>query len=121
MSSQTSPVVLAQQFWEVVFNDGDFDAVAKFVGPAYTFCGVHQTPEQVVAFAKGLREKYDGLHFTIDEIFGDGESVALRWTLHGMDVISRQPVTDTAINLIRFIDGEALSNWQSPNPLAQHK
>lgn len=107
-----SSITLVKEFWENVFNGGNYDDVAAAIGPAYTFNGRPQTAADVIDFSKFLRSQLEGIHVNVDDIFGCGEHVAIRWTVTGTWAKDRSAYTGSGINMIRIVDGKAFSNWQ---------
>lgn len=108
-----SPVVRVQQFWEEVFQEGQFAMIDEgFIGPAYTFNDEPQTPAQVKAFAKALWEAYSDTQVSIEQIFGDKHDVAIRWTFSGVNKKTGKPYSTTGINIVRVEDRQAFSNHQ---------
>jgi predicted ester cyclase len=117
----TNPKVLVQEFWERAFNEGDLSVVDQLIGPAYTFNGDPQKPEEVKEWIGTLRAGLPDLHFTVNDILSEGSKVAIRWTLVGTRTTDGKKVTNSGTNIIEVVDGQALSNWQSggqsPEPL----
>jgi predicted ester cyclase len=100
------------RFWEDVLGKGDVNGLGKGLSPSYTFNGQPQSGEQVAAWITSLHQQMPDLVFTVNDLLGEGEQVAIRWTL----VATRdgQKVTTSGTNIITFgSDGLALSNWQN--------
>ena len=105
---------LATDFFTKVFNEGDLSIVSKMIGPNYTYNGQPTSPEGTQKWAEALRAQVPDLHFTIDDILGEGDQVALRWTLTGHDAEHNVAVTASATNILAFdASGLSVSNWQS--------
>jgi hypothetical protein len=103
-----------RRFFEGAFNEGDLSLVDKLLAPGYTFNGHPSPPAQTKQWVAGLREMLSGLHFTIDDILGEDNKVALRWTLVGTDQQKNLKLTNSGTNIITVDDeGRAVSNWQS--------
>ena len=59
------------------------------------------------------------MQLEIDDIFGDGDRVAMRFTLRGThraELLGRPPtgqrITISGINLYRVLDGKIVETWQ---------
>jgi predicted ester cyclase len=102
------------RFFDEVFNKGNMDAVAKMIGPGYTFNGTPTTAAGTQQFATGLRQAFPDLHFAVDEIIGEGDKVAIRWTMTGTDPKTNQKMTTSGTNIItNNAEGQAIANWQN--------
>jgi predicted ester cyclase len=105
--------ILVQEFWEQVFNEGQYAIIDKTLSAAYVFNGDPQTPAGVQAWVESLRAAMPDMHFDIDDLLGDGDKVAIRWTLVGTDAKTKTKVTTSGTNIITFAGGQAISNWQN--------
>jgi predicted ester cyclase len=102
------------RFFNEVFNKGNMAIVDETIAPGYTYNGSPTTAAQTKAWATGLRQAFAGLQFTIDEILGEGEKVAIRWTMVGTDVKTNQKLTTSGTNIItNDAEGRAIANWQN--------
>ena len=104
---------LVRNFWEQVFNHGNMAPIDQMLAPDYTYNGVPSTTAGTKAWAESLRKELPDLHFTIEDLIGEDDKVAIRWTLLGTDAKSGQKVTTSATNIITLRDGKAISNWQN--------
>jgi predicted ester cyclase len=102
------------QFFDGVFNKGDMALVEKMIGPGYTYNGQPTSADGTKQWAMGLRQAFPDLHFTINEILGEGEKVAIRWTMVGTDTKTNQKMTTSGTNIItNNAHGQAIANWQN--------
>lgn len=104
---------LVRNFWEQVFNQGNMAPIDQMIAPDYTYNGVPSTPAATKGFAQGLRKEFPDLHFTIEDLIGEDDKVAIRWTLVGTDAGSGQKLTTSATNVLTMRNGQAISNWQN--------
>jgi predicted ester cyclase len=72
----------ARQFWDEVFNKGNFNALGK-MSPDYQYNGGAQSNEAFIGWVTGLRAALPDLHVVIDEILAEDNKVALRWHMKG--------------------------------------
>ena len=100
-------------FWEEVFNQGNFTPIDDLIGDNYTFNGQAQSRDALKQWVTYLRTQLQGLHFTINDILQDESQVAVRWTLLGTDATTHVLMTNTGTNILTFVDGKAVSNWQN--------
>ncbi len=113
----TSNTELVREFWQKVLDQGDTSLIASMLSPSYTFNGQAQTATEVATWIQSIHKELPDLHFTIDDLFGDGDKVAIRWTLLGTEAGTKKRITTTATNVITIAGGLAVSNWQNPaNP-----
>ena len=102
------------RFFNEVFNKGNMALVDETIAPGYTYNGHPTTAAETKAWATGLRQAFGGLQFTIDEILGEGEKVAIRWTMIGTDVKTNQKLSTSGTNIItNDAEGRAIANWQN--------
>ena len=104
---------LVRNFWEQVFNHGNMTPIDQMIAPDYTYNGEPSTPAATKGFAEGLRKQFPDLHFSIDDLIGEDNKVAIRWTLVGTDVSSGQKLTTSATNILTMHNGQVNSNWQN--------
>ena len=102
----------ASNFFAQVFNDGNF-AVLSSLSPNYLYNGAPQKPEQFTAWVGAMRAKMPDLHFAIDAILGEGDTVALRWRMRGTTPAG-VAVETTGTNILTFdTQGLCLTNTQN--------
>ena len=99
-------------FFNGVFNDGITEIVEFSLAPDYTYNGHPSKVEGTIQWAKSLRKAYPDLHFTINDLIGEGHKVAIRWTMTGTGSDGVE-ITTSGTNIITFRDGQAISNWQN--------
>lgn len=103
---------MVREFWEAVLNQGDTSSVATVLSPAYTFNGQAQSPDGVAGWVTALHQQFAPLHFTIDDLLGQGDKIAIRWTLEATE--KGHAVTTSGTNIITFdATPQAVSNWQN--------
>jgi predicted ester cyclase len=101
-------------FFEGVFNEGNMALIDQMIGPGYTYNGQPTTAAGTKQWAMGLRQAFPDLHFTVDEILGEGDKVAIRWTMVGTDPKTMQKMTTSGTNIItNNAQGQAIANWQN--------
>jgi predicted ester cyclase len=104
---------LIRRFWELVFNKGDMSPIDEMIGPQYTYNGHPTTAEGTKKWAEHLRASVPDIHFTILDLLGEGDKVAIRWRADGHDPKTSTAITTSATNIITLVDGKAISNWQN--------
>src|SRR3954470_14281922 len=99
---------LTVRFFEQVFNQQNYSVVATILSPDYKFNGQPTSADDTIAWAKGLQQKFPGLHFLIEAILGEDEKVALRWRMTATDAASGAKGYVTGTNILVFVNGQAL-------------
>lgn len=121
MSVETNKAAV-RRFFEDVLPAGDVDAVDALVGP--DFVDHNPTPGQP-AGAEGVRHVVRNLHgahtdlrVTVDDLVGEGDRVAARWTLRGTPTgplfgmpPSGERVEASAFVFFRFAEGKVVERW----------
>jgi predicted ester cyclase len=103
-----------RRFFEGVFNHGDLALVDQMLAPNYTYNG-HPSPAAATKnWVAGLRQTFPDLNFTVNDLLGEGDQVAIRWTLVGTSAQTKQQMTTSGTNIITTdAQGRAVSNWQN--------
>ncbi|GHA13576.1 hypothetical protein GCM10008090_24140 [Arenicella chitinivorans] len=99
-------------FFDGVFNHGLTEIVEFSLADDYTYNGHHSKVDGTIKWAESLRKSYPDLHFTINDLLGEGHRVAIRWTMTGTGSDGVE-ITTSGTNIITFRDGKAVSNWQN--------
>lgn len=121
MSVETNKAAI-RRFFEEVLPAGDVDGVDALVGSAIV--DHNPTPGQP-AGAAGIRHVVRTLHgahvdlrVTVDDLVGEGDRVAARWTLRGIQTgplfgvpPSGGRVEASAFVIFRFADGKVVERW----------
>ena len=104
---------MVREFWLGVFNDRDLSLVDKYISPNYTFNGEHQTKDQIKDFARSIWATFPDVHFTILDLLGDGDKVAIRYTIVGTRASTGQKEQTMATNIVTVENQLGVSNWQT--------
>ncbi len=113
MSDTQDPnIARTVRLYNALFNEADYEVVAESLADGYLFDGKPQTPEELVAWVKGLREAMPDMALVIEDIFGCGENVAVRWQLTGTIKATKKAYLGSGINMVQIVDDRATSNWQ---------
>ncbi len=119
MTDPESYKEVIRQFFEDVFNEGNFEPIHKLAGGTYYFNGVKQDPQGTEQFAIMLRTRFPDLHLEINDLIGEGNSVAVRWTMTGTDKDTNQQLTTSGTNIITHSDDNTtVTNWQNGGSLS---
>ena len=103
------------------FNKKDVETLAQVFTDDYVldFPGgpTGQGVEGIKQATAGFMAAFPDLHFTIDDLFAEGERVAWRWTMTGTHQgnlgpfpASGKPVTLSGISLFRLRDGKIVED-----------
>ena len=98
------------RFFDQVFNEGNMNVVDELISPDYKFNGVATSAAATKGWATGLRTAFPDLHFAIEAILAEHDSVALRWRMTGTKAGVKGHVVGT--NILVFADGQAITNDQ---------
>lgn len=87
-------------------NERNFAILDEVVAPSVIFA-----PDEIVSRAEYRRQIEDRIarlpdyHVTIDELWCDGDEVAIRWTRRGTDPATGEQVVGHAATAYRIVDG----------------
>lgn len=125
-SANTRGVELLRRSFEV-FNRGDIDSLVEVLSPDFVanIPGLPEPQHGRDAWKQNvlmIRAAFPDLHATIDDIFGDGDRVAVRLTFRGthegpflgIEPTGRQ-VAYTSVELYRVSGGHIAEEWVSPD------
>jgi predicted ester cyclase len=109
---------LARRFITQVWNAGELAAADLLIHPDYVVPGVGMGPEAVKRNVLAFREAFPDLVWTIDEVIGEDDRVAMRLTLRGTHrgvfrgiAPTGQRVTMEEMVFWRVADGQLHSGW----------
>jgi steroid delta-isomerase-like uncharacterized protein len=108
--------------YEELLNRGILDVADELVAPDFLNHeappGRNRGPESMRGLATMLRTAFPDLHFTIEELVGEGDTVAGRVTLSGTHegpLMGMPPtgrsVRQNSMHFVRFRDGKAIEHW----------
>jgi steroid delta-isomerase-like uncharacterized protein len=120
---------LARRFYAEVFNGKNLAAAGKYIAPN---CVEHTpSPGQgsgVQGFKKAFSQffaAFPDLHFTVDNMIGEGNQVMIRWTMRGtnkgrfmgMPATGRKVMVH-GVDIIRVANGKAVEHWGYEDDMA---
>jgi len=113
--------MLARRLFEEVWNSKNLAALDELVAPNFVFHNSVQTlygPEGFKQFATTFHTAFPEAHFTIEDVIGEGDTVALRWTARGThkgELLGIPPtgkqVTVSGITVTLVSDGKSVESW----------
>jgi steroid delta-isomerase-like uncharacterized protein len=112
----------SRQFLGEVWNAHDQEAVDAFLPLGFRedrpLPGVDNSREGVKEWVRLTCQAFPDIHFTIDELVAEGNTVVTRWTARGThrDTFMGIPATGKTvaakgITIARYADGQAQSNY----------
>ena len=121
MSESNKAIV--RRLFEEVWNKGNLQVADELFGPNYAHHDpstpdVGRGPEGEKKRATLYRNAFQDLRLTIEELFADGETVAVRWNcrgthkgeLSGIAPTGKQ-ISITGISIARFAGGKMVEGW----------
>jgi steroid delta-isomerase-like uncharacterized protein len=118
-----------RRVWEEVFNEGNLEIIPEFFAPSYTFhspLGLQaEGPEGFKQMLAMMRTGLPDMHVTIDDLFGEGDSVACRATISGTfkgEMMGIPPtgkkLTISMMLITHWKDGKEVEAWESVDTLS---
>jgi steroid delta-isomerase-like uncharacterized protein len=118
-----------RRVWEEVFNKGNLEIIPELFAPSYSFrspLGIEaKGPDGFRQMIAMMRAALPDLHVTIDQLFGEGDSVACRATITGTfkgEMMGIPPtgkkVTAPVILITHWKDGKEVEAWEALDTLA---
>lgn len=97
------------------WNRGNLDGYLELYAPEIV---LHSVPPGFPAGVEGVKKMYSGMWSTypgstiqIDDLFGEGEKVACRYTVRASHHSSGGQVTFTGVTILHFADGRCVERW----------
>jgi steroid delta-isomerase-like uncharacterized protein len=124
--SEEENVALVRRWFDEVWNQGRTETVRELLdenatglgqgAPGQTVTG----PDEYLEFMRRIRESFSDLRLTVDDAFGCGERVAVRWSAtmtHTGSAIGVPPtnrrVTITGIAMVVVRGGKIMGGWDA--------
>lgn len=118
----TDPRELSRRIFQEVWNNKKLEAADELVASTYTHHDPQSPPcnglEQYKEFVRYYLNAFPDLHFDIDDVISDGETVVTRWTATGTHKgdVSGVPATGkrfsvTGMIFARVKDGKFVESW----------
>jgi steroid delta-isomerase-like uncharacterized protein len=111
-----------RRVYEELFNGGNLDVAEEVVAPDFLNHeappGMDRGPKGTRGLANMLRTAFPDLHFEIEELIAEGDTVAGRLTMSGTHKgpLMGMPPTGRSMrqahmHFVRFRDGKAIEHW----------
>ncbi len=124
-------IALMKRWFEEVWNQGRMETVRELLDENATGFGQagHETqvhgPADFIPFVQRLRGAFPDIKTTVEDVFGDDQNVAVRWsakmTHTGGDLgipPTNRKAHITGITLARFKNGKIVAGWDNWDQLA---
>jgi steroid delta-isomerase-like uncharacterized protein len=126
---------LVRRYYEEMWNPGNLTLIDELFAPSYanydpaTPGGVAHGPEGMKQLVSTYKSAFPDLHFTIEEMFAEGDRVATRWIarathqgeMNGIPATGK-PAAVTGITITHFANGQIVEdrvNWDTLGLLQQ--
>ena len=118
-------VELMHRWFNEVWNDGKMETVHELFPPDGHAIGHYgerseiHGPNDFIPFVKRIRGAFPDVKVTIDDAFGAGDKVVLRWsaamthTGEGFGPPSNKPVRVTGMTIVRIAEGKIVQGWDN--------
>src|ERR671913_253980 len=114
--------VLFRRTYEELLNQGILDVADELIAPDFINHeappGMDRGPESMRGLANMLRTAFPDLHFEIEELVAEGDTVAGRLTMSGTHegplmgtLPTGRSVRQDHMHFVRFRDGKAVEHW----------
>ena len=122
MSTTVENKALFRRTYEELFNQGNLELAEELISADFVNHeappGRDRGPESMRGLATMLRTALPDLHFTIEELVDEGDTVAGRLTMSGTHEgpLMGTPPTGRSVrqdhmHFVRFRDGKAVEHW----------
>ena len=118
--SETNKTAM-KQFFQRVYNQGDIAFLDELTTPGFVShdrgnpTSDREGVKQVVI---AIKTAFPDVVFTADDVIGEGDRVAARFTMRGTQTAefmgvppTNKPIVVTGIDIVRFEGGKAVEHW----------
>ena len=109
---------LVRRLYTDYLNPGRLDRLDEVVSPEFRGAGEQRGPAAFAAPVAGLRSALPDLAYTIEDVVGDGDRVAVRWTLRGTHTgpfrgfaPTGKPIANTGFAMFQLAEGKIVRSW----------
>jgi steroid delta-isomerase-like uncharacterized protein len=119
-------IQLMRRWFQEVWNEGRIETVHELFAPDGVARGQRgaemeiRGPEEFIKFVREIRGAFPDINVQVDDVFGAGDKVVLRWSgtmTHTGDALGLPPtgraVRSQGITIARFADGKVVEGWDS--------
>jgi steroid delta-isomerase-like uncharacterized protein len=110
-----------RQFFQRVYNEGDVKFLDELAAPNFVSHDrgnpTHDR-DGVKQIVGAIKAAFPDVSFTADDVLGEGDRVAARFTMKGTQTgefmgvpATNKPVVVTGIDIVRFENGKAVEHW----------
>jgi len=124
--SEQENVALVRRWFHEVWNEGKTQTVMELLAPRVMGIGQVEdgstitNPQEFLVFMKRLRGAFPNLNITVEDVFGSGDKVAVRWTMRGRHegaqlgvAASGKDVEVRGITILTIRDGRLVEGWDN--------
>ena len=115
---------LVRRYVEEVLNKRNLDLIDDLFAPTFidhdSSMPEAKGPAGVKRLAAMVHASFPDLHFTIEDMIGEGDKVAYRYTVHGTHekdfmgiAATGKQISFTGIHIYRVADGKLQEEWES--------
>jgi steroid delta-isomerase-like uncharacterized protein len=121
--------MIARRIFEDLLNKRNVPAVTElFAASAVFHYPLIPEPlrgtEALTQFFSGVHRAFPDIHFVVNDVFAEGDKVAVRWTVRGTfkgEYAGIAPTgkqgTVSGVDLFALVDGKVTENWVNYNTL----
>jgi steroid delta-isomerase-like uncharacterized protein len=119
-------IQLMQRWFREVWNEGQIQTVYDLIAPDGVARGQRgceseiRGPEEFAKFVREIRGAFPDIKLKIEDIFGAGDKVVIRWSAemtHSGDDLgiaaTGKPVRSHGISIARLADGKVVEGWDN--------
>ena len=112
---------LIGRWFQEIWNEGRLETVSELLSPDGVIIGgphdVVRGPAGFLPFVQRIRGAYPDTTVTLEDVLGDGDKVAVRWSAtmtHTGDTFgppTGKSVRVSGMSIARFVDGQIVEGW----------
>ena len=119
-------IQLMRRWFQEVWNEGRIQTVYELLSPDAVATGQRggdkelRGPEEFVKFMKEIRGAFADIRVKVEDVFGAGDKVVLRWSAvmtHTGDTLglpaTGRTVRSRGITIARIVDGKIVEGWDN--------
>jgi predicted ester cyclase len=109
---------IVRRLFEDYFNHGRVEQLGEIVSPDFAGPNGQRGPASFAGVLVGLRRAFPDIVYTVEDLVGEGDRVAVRWTWRGTHTgpfrdwaPTGKRVTNTGFAIFQVADGKLTNSW----------
>ena len=107
-----------RSIYEVCLNTGNMESLAQLISPDFVGVNADIGPEGFAATLMGLRSGFPDIQYTVEDVIGDNDRVAVRWIWTGTHkndfrgfMATNATMRNSGVSIYQMREGKIFRAW----------